>query len=422
MPAASMAQRKSTRKVAQRHQPYSRRPKSYVVPLMDPSSQASSATPHTAGSSTSPPARSRLRPMRDIFLQLVRKTYPYYTPKDDLELMSLSSGRYEGPPSGIEQFLKQDLARFHERGYEASLAKSKEGLDKLIEATGIKPSPGDPNVFVQPIPDSEFSVRLFPGCTEAKEYCLDFVRTTTGEAVNSPFPEFALFSAPGPDAPIGSGPVVSISPLECAFGMSRDQIPPGEEKFVVADGTTCVLQRPGHKDVRFTIPIRRPRNPPPKPVIDAHVLAFPQYTETALTSLFTLRTLEDLPVQLECEGWTLLALATGPPWLRTLHIVHLWVDEVHADNFEAGALAVDWVFPGFDAGALAVDWVFPGFDAPSSRSIPHYTEGQFADGDWRRKSKDECYGALEVDRHVRTGAGMAQIAGGGVFVVTHAQT
>ncbi|KAI0759373.1 hypothetical protein BD413DRAFT_597893 [Trametes elegans] len=275
MPAASTTQRKSARKTAQRRQPYSRRPQPYLVPVTVPSSKASSTTPHKEGSST----RSRLRPVRDILLQVVRKTYPYYTPKDDLELLSLSNGRYKGPPSGIQRFLEEDLARFHEHGYEASLADTKEGLDELIEATGLKPSPGDPNVFVRPIPDSEFSIRLFPGCTEAKEYCLDFVRTATGEAVNSPFPEFELFSAPGPDAPIGSGPVVSVSPLECSFGVSRDQIPPGEEKFVMADGTTAVLRRPGHKDVRFRVPIRRPRNPPPKPVIDAHILEFPEYVE-----------------------------------------------------------------------------------------------------------------------------------------------
>ena len=31
---------------------------------------------------------------------------------------------------------------------------------------------------------------------------------------------------------------------------------PGEAKFVLTDGMTCVLTRPGHRPLRFTVPTR----------------------------------------------------------------------------------------------------------------------------------------------------------------------
>ncbi|KAI0759375.1 hypothetical protein BD413DRAFT_276020 [Trametes elegans] len=154
---------------------------------------------------------------------------------------------------------------------------AKASLDMLIEPTGLKPSPGDANVFTQPIPDSSSLIRLFPGCTEVKEYYLDFVRTATGEAVNPPFPEFSLFSVPGPDAPVGLWPVMSARSLEISFDMPSEKIPPKEEKFVFSDGQTCILRRPDHQDVQFIIPNRRPRNPPPK--LDERFLEFPRYVE-----------------------------------------------------------------------------------------------------------------------------------------------
>ncbi len=111
------------------------------------------------------------------------------------------------------------------------------------------------NVFVRPIPNSSYSIRLFPGCAAAQEYCLDFVDNRTGLPVNSPF-KFELFGAPN----TGASPGFRVTPmmsLERGFGIPQDQIPPGHEKFLLMDGMTCVLRRPGHKDVRFTVPTRR---------------------------------------------------------------------------------------------------------------------------------------------------------------------
>ncbi len=111
------------------------------------------------------------------------------------------------------------------------------------------------NVFVRPIPNSSYSIRLFPGHAAAKEYCLDFVDNRTGLPVNSPF-KFELFGAPNTGALPGFRATPMMS-LERGFGIPQDQIPPGHEKFLLMDGMTCVLRRPGHKDVRFTVPTRR---------------------------------------------------------------------------------------------------------------------------------------------------------------------
>ncbi|KAI0642957.1 hypothetical protein C8Q79DRAFT_198853 [Trametes meyenii] len=151
-------------------------------------------------------------------------------------------------------------------------------MDERVESTGVKPDGlGGPDVFIEAIPDSEYSIRLFPGSLSNSEYCLDFIDSRTGEPVNSPF-KFDLICVPDPNAPIGSDPMFRMRPLECAFGIEADKIKPGNEKFVFRDGQHCVLRRPGLRDVRFTIPIRR-RPQAVLPTPDAHFLHFPQYID-----------------------------------------------------------------------------------------------------------------------------------------------
>lgn len=128
-------------------------------------------------------------------------------------------------------------------------------------------------MFIRPLPDSDYSIRLFPGSKAASEYCLDFVLSATGEPVNSPF-KFNLLAGPGPTTPVGFVPTVGVQALERSFGIAQKDVRPGAEKFLLRDGQLCTLQRPGHKDVQFTVPIRR-RSEPPNP--DVVVLELPQY-------------------------------------------------------------------------------------------------------------------------------------------------
>ncbi|KAI0354796.1 hypothetical protein OH77DRAFT_1425381 [Trametes cingulata] len=214
--------------------------------------------------------------IRDLSLRVIRKKYPYFTPRNDWELLLLSNAPYTGQPQGIYKFLESELAyELQERTLEKAIQDAKAILDEAADCTGMKPEPGDPHVFVHPIPNSQYSIRLFPGSVEGRDYCLDFLVTSTGQPVNSPF-KFDLLCIPDPDAPVPSGPIVRMRPLECAFGIPEDKIDPGEEKFLLREGQHCVLRRPGHRDVRFTVPIRRRPEPARQPA-DADYLHFPQY-------------------------------------------------------------------------------------------------------------------------------------------------
>ncbi len=111
-------------------------------------------------------------------------------------------------------------------------------------------------MFVRPIPDSKYSLRLFPGSLSAAEYCLDFV-DAAGKPVNSPF-EFELWGVPDPDAPWLSIPAAGkLRSAEHTFGFKQKDILPGAEKFILRDGQTCVLMRPGKRPLRFTVPLRK---------------------------------------------------------------------------------------------------------------------------------------------------------------------
>ncbi|KAH9850397.1 hypothetical protein C2E23DRAFT_735032, partial [Lenzites betulinus] len=216
--------------------------------------------------------------LRDVYFEAVRKRYPYYTPKNDWEILALSDGHYKGVATaqGITQYLEADMkstTSFFKGTREETIRNAEKALNIEADITGLKPRPGDPGVFIRPLPDSDYSIRLFPGSKAASEYCLDFVLSATGEPVNSPF-KFNLFAGPGPTIPVGFALTVGIKPLECSFGIAQKDIRPGAEKFVLRDGQLCTLQRPGHKDVQFIVPKRR-RPEPPKPNVE--FLELPEY-------------------------------------------------------------------------------------------------------------------------------------------------
>lgn len=102
---------------------------------------------------------------------------------------------------------------------------------------------------------------------------MDFVKTETNEAVNSPF-EFELWAVPDPDAPWISMPSGRLYSLEHNFHIAQDKILPGIEKWVLRDGQTCLLKRPGKRDVFFRVPARKkPQDPKP---VEYDVLDFPR--------------------------------------------------------------------------------------------------------------------------------------------------
>ena len=86
---------------------------------------------------------------------------------------------------------------------------------------------------------------------------MEFVHTATAQAVNSPFP-YELWSVSNLAMSGLSVPMVGrLKSAECAFGIRQEDILPGEEKFLLRDGQTCLLKRPEKRPLRFTVPIRQ---------------------------------------------------------------------------------------------------------------------------------------------------------------------
>ena len=111
---------------------------------------------------------------------------------------------------------------------------------------------------------------------------MDFVRTETGKSVNTPA-GYELWSIPDPDTPTHhlQSPDLSmrLRSLESCFGVTRDRLLPGEEKFILRDGLTCLLKRPGKRDVRFNVPIRREKKHDTPPPADVAIISFPAVLE-----------------------------------------------------------------------------------------------------------------------------------------------
>ncbi|KAH9888350.1 hypothetical protein C8Q73DRAFT_794126 [Cubamyces lactineus] len=186
---------------------------------------------------------------------------PGIEPRNDWELLQLGATRYQGGQAEVYTALDK---KFELMSKDEDLVQTQEdwdrALDTLFEPTGIKPYAGEQNECIQsrPIPDTKYSIRLFPDFSTGAEYCLDFVDNETGEAVNFPF-EFELFAGPGEtDAPWLNVPgAMKSHSIERVFGNRQEDILPGEEKFILRDGQMCVLTRPGKPAIHFTVPIRK---------------------------------------------------------------------------------------------------------------------------------------------------------------------
>ena len=143
----------------------------------------------------------------------------------------------------------------------------------------MKPLPKESNkyIHIRPIPDTKYSIRLFPGSISAAEYCMDFVDSASGEPVNSPF-EFELWGVPDPDTPWLSMPItMQMRSIENSHGIKQEDILPGHEKFILRDGLTCVLIRPGKPKIQFKVPVRKmPEQPQPQGAPEVVILDFPE--------------------------------------------------------------------------------------------------------------------------------------------------
>jgi hypothetical protein len=96
------------------------------------------------------------------------------------------------------------------------------------------------------------------GLEAKREYCLDFVRKATGNPVNSPS-GYEIWLVPNKKTPWLPVPISRLYSIERSFGIAEEAILPGEEKFVLLEGTACLLQLPNKDTVYFEVPVR-PRN------------------------------------------------------------------------------------------------------------------------------------------------------------------
>ncbi|KAI0662324.1 hypothetical protein C8Q70DRAFT_964594 [Cubamyces menziesii] len=217
---------------------------------------------------------------RDLCVQQVKARYPSIKPRSDWELLYLAEKKVEGSVEQVyaaldERYIK-DIKLFGFEECEEMVAKA---LAWRVEPTGMKPLPKESNkyIHIRPIPDTKYSIRLFPGSISAAEYCMDFVDSASGEPVNSPF-EFELWGVPDPDTPWLSMPItMQMRSIENSHGIKQEDILPGHEKFILRDGLTCVLIRPGKPKIQFKVPVRKmPEQPQPQGAPEVVILDFPE--------------------------------------------------------------------------------------------------------------------------------------------------
>ncbi|KAI1790104.1 hypothetical protein LXA43DRAFT_1095819 [Ganoderma leucocontextum] len=171
--------------------------------------------------------------MRDVLAGLCRQRFPTVALENDYYIFILS----EIDAETLQSFSSDEEVYAH--------------IDNLFASeTGGRLDQADALLRYHPRTDSDFSVRLFPGDPAEHLYCLDFVRNDTGYAVNSLF-EFELWAGAWPRFPLAR-----VFSIEDAVGLVPESILPGEEKFVLKDGYTCLLKRKGRKDMVFMVPVR----------------------------------------------------------------------------------------------------------------------------------------------------------------------
>ncbi|KAI9062801.1 hypothetical protein FKP32DRAFT_1604220 [Trametes sanguinea] len=136
-------------------------------------------------------------------------------------------------------------------------------MDEELEPTGRKPEPDDPYIDILPIPDTPYSLRFWPGSLSWAEYCMDFMEDTEQHgtiAVNVPA-GYQVWAIPDPDNSPWLFPTCThLESLERSYGIPRDKIVAGEEKYLLRDGLVCSLVFMDREVLRFQVPKRQGAN------------------------------------------------------------------------------------------------------------------------------------------------------------------
>ena len=110
-------------------------------------------------------------------------------------------------------------------------------------------------MHILPLGDGNgWSLRLFPGNPVARAYCIDFVSDETHAPVDEPFENYDLYALPLATAYAMEGP---LQTFESNMGVPEDERRPGEQKYIVMDGTRCRLYGPTLREpIEFVVPSR----------------------------------------------------------------------------------------------------------------------------------------------------------------------
>ncbi|KAL1943762.1 hypothetical protein VTO73DRAFT_4207 [Trametes versicolor] len=122
-----------------------------------------------------------------------------------------------------------------------------------VHVIGRKPRAGD-GVYTVDIPHSDLAIRMWDGGMEMyRQFCLDFFDTRARRPVNMPR-GFELWpsAANAPGVYTMAGPLGS---LERGFGLSAREVPQGEEKFCVLEGSCVTLVRRDRPQEPFTFAV-----------------------------------------------------------------------------------------------------------------------------------------------------------------------
>ncbi|TFY54425.1 hypothetical protein EVG20_g9709 [Dentipellis fragilis] len=269
-----------------RQQPYTTTAtarKSKATVASSASNVASFNNDHNTSSSALPSASANLpkrETSREFCIRYNHEFYPQITPRDDYELRLLADGGFkkDGTNEEFYEFVRRvsHEASLDERGNAELMAqrraKAKVRLDRPSHVLGAKPFPGQDTIKVRPIPNSPFSLRLWPtGNPAFNVWGIDFVRTETGDVVVTP-PNFELSIVPDITAPWLPCSGMEMRPIWHAWGRMPESITPAMETYLAPAGASCRVARPGQRDVLFKLPV--PQRPASTYHRDADILEF----------------------------------------------------------------------------------------------------------------------------------------------------
>ncbi|KAI9062943.1 hypothetical protein FKP32DRAFT_767844 [Trametes sanguinea] len=233
-------------------------------PPSSPPPIAQSPNLNSPPSSSTPPSNSVL--CRQYYTELAREMHPDLPPQSSFDIFMLGSNKLANmtTPASKRAWLDQQWLELVEICGSEQTARTRIDnlLDAMVEPTGRKPRPGDPDVTFIPIPGSnQLALRLWPGSLSAAEYCVDFFDGHVKTPINVPH-EYQLWAIPDPTRPWLQPICMELHSIEKAYGIKSEDILPGEEKYVLRDGMLCQLCRGNEKVLRFYIPMRQQAGQP----------------------------------------------------------------------------------------------------------------------------------------------------------------